>query len=43
VMDVCLKVEPKLEQSEPGHLVACHLEVEERRRLGRELISKHSA
>jgi peptide/nickel transport system ATP-binding protein len=39
VMDVCLKVEPKLEQSEPGHLVACHLEVEERRRIGRELIS----
>jgi len=43
VMEVCLRVEPKLEQSEPGHLVACHLDVEERQRIGRELISLRSA
>jgi peptide/nickel transport system ATP-binding protein len=43
VMDVCLKVGPKLEKSEPGHLVACHLQVEERRRIGRELISQRGS
>ena len=43
VMDVCLKIEPQLEQSEAGHMVACHLRPEERRRLGRELISQRSS
>ncbi|MGC9973767.1 MAG: ABC transporter ATP-binding protein [Gaiellaceae bacterium] len=37
VMDVCLKTEPELEQSGPGHLVACHLPVAERQRIGHEL------
>jgi peptide/nickel transport system ATP-binding protein len=40
VMDVCLKREPQLERSEEDHLVACHLKVEERRRIGRELITQ---
>ncbi len=43
VMDVCLKAEPRLEQSEPGHLVACHLQAEERRRIGRELTTRRSS
>jgi peptide/nickel transport system ATP-binding protein len=41
VMDICLKDEPKLEQSEPGHLVACHLPASERRRIGRDLQTQY--
>ena len=37
VMDVCLKKEPELKQSEPGHLVSCHLDVKERQQIGRDL------
>jgi len=37
VMDVCMKTGPELEQSEPGHLVACHLAPAERQRIGRNL------
>ena len=43
VMDVCLKEEPRLEQSEPGHLVACHLEPAERKRIGRDLQAHYAA
>ena len=43
VMDVCLKTEPELEQSEPGHLVACHLAPSERQRIGRELQAQYTA
>ena len=43
VMDVCLKTEPELEQSEPGHLVACHLALSERQRIGRELQAQYNA
>jgi peptide/nickel transport system ATP-binding protein len=43
VMDVCLKTEPELEQSEPGHLVACHLAPSERQRIGRELQAQYNA
>jgi len=42
-MDVCLKEEPRLEQSEPGHLVACHLEPAERQRIGRDLQTHYAA
>jgi peptide/nickel transport system ATP-binding protein len=42
VMDVCLKTEPRLKQSERGHLVACHLPVKERQRIGRELQARDS-
>jgi peptide/nickel transport system ATP-binding protein len=41
VMDTCLKDEPKLEQSEPGHLVACHLPASERQRIGRDLQTQY--
>jgi peptide/nickel transport system ATP-binding protein len=34
---VCPRLEPPLLESQPGHDVACHLRVEERRRIGRAL------
>jgi peptide/nickel transport system ATP-binding protein len=43
VMDVCMETEPLLEQSEAGHLVACHLKPAERRRIGRELITRQNS
>jgi peptide/nickel transport system ATP-binding protein len=42
VMEICLKTEPELEQSEPGHLVACHLAPAERQRIGRELQAQYT-
>ena len=42
VMDVCLMTEPRLEQSERGHLVACHLPVKERQRIGRDLQARYT-
>ena len=42
-MDVCLEKEPQLQQSEPGHLVACHLEPAERKRIGRDLQAHYAA
>ena len=42
VMDACLKTEPRLEQSEKGHLVACHLPEKERQRIGRDLQAGHT-
>ena len=41
VMDVCLKTEPELKESEPDHLVACHLATDERQRIGRELQTRY--
>jgi len=40
-MDVCLKIEPELKESEPDHLVACHLATDERQRIGRELQTRY--
>jgi peptide/nickel transport system ATP-binding protein len=41
LMDICLTKEPELKESEPGHLVSCHLEVKERQRIGRELQTQY--
>jgi len=38
-----LEIEPPLAEAEPGHLVRCHLPVEERRRLWQSLQSEHPA
>ena len=38
-----LEIEPPLAEAEPGHLVRCHLSVEERRRLWQSLQSEHPA
>ncbi|MGD0272532.1 MAG: ABC transporter ATP-binding protein [Gaiellaceae bacterium] len=43
VMDVCLTTEPKLEESKPGHLVACHLPAEERQKTGRDLQAQYTS
>jgi peptide/nickel transport system ATP-binding protein len=36
-----LETEPGLDEAEPGHLVRCHLSVEERRRLWHALQEEH--
>jgi len=43
VMDVCLKTEPELAESESGHLVACHLAAAERQRIGRDLQARKTS
>jgi peptide/nickel transport system ATP-binding protein len=43
VMDVCLKTDPELKESERGHLVACHLAPAERQRIGRELQAEYKS
>ena len=43
VMDICVKSDPQLEASEPGHLVACHLPSAERQQIGRDLQAGYTA
>jgi peptide/nickel transport system ATP-binding protein len=42
-MPICRRIDPGLLDSDPGHLVACHLPVPEKRRIWRQLRRKPAA
>jgi peptide/nickel transport system ATP-binding protein len=42
-MPICTRIDPGLLESDPGHLVACHLPVPEKRRVWRQLQRKPAA
>jgi oligopeptide/dipeptide ABC transporter ATP-binding protein len=41
VMDICVATEPELKESQPGHLVACHLAPKDRQQIGRDLQTRY--